>query len=207
MSAALYGWTSMASICGRGVPMADLPKANLPFKLSPAVDTQPTRWFLHCRMTTESSKQFFWGGFTTERFTNFVQATIHAWKASAPLHLRHDGPIVILDNVHSHSEAKLKELGVAYKFLPPYSPFLNPMEDLFQAHFTALKRLNRLRADEFFAIDKTAWGQKTNKRHEVLARIREDSWKTVSTMDIVRNAVVHMRGYLKRCINMEPIED
>ncbi|MEP6933888.1 MAG: transposase, partial [Nitrospirota bacterium] len=55
----------------------------------------------------------------------------------------HPGDIVIADNLRSHNVAGVKEaveaVGAHIRYLPPYSPDLNPIEKLF-ANLKALLR-------------------------------------------------------------------
>jgi len=57
--------------------------------------------------------------------------------------LKHDGMIAVMDNLGSHKGRKVRELlrkaGIKLFFLPPYSPDLNPIEQV----FAKLKRLLR----------------------------------------------------------------
>lgn len=59
----------------------------------------------------------------------------------------HKGDVVILDNLAAHKSPKaaaiLKDIGAWFLFLPPYSPDLNPIEQV----FAKLKTLLRM-ADE-----------------------------------------------------------
>lgn len=49
--------------------------------------------------------------------------------------LKHDGMIAVMDNLGSHKGRKVRELlrkaGIKLFFLPPYSPDLNPIEQVF----------------------------------------------------------------------------
>ena len=53
-------------------------------------------------------------------------------------------PIVVMDNVRFHSSPIVREelvvLGLESKYLPPYSPFFNPIENLFQKWKNFVKR-------------------------------------------------------------------
>ena len=55
------------------------------------------------------------------------------------------GDIVILDNLASHKSIRTKDLieaaGAELKFLPPYSPDLNPIEKVFSKLKSILKKL------------------------------------------------------------------
>lgn len=55
------------------------------------------------------------------------------------------GDILIMDNLSSHKNvstlAKIESKGVEVRFLPPYSPDLNPIEKIFSKVKAALRRL------------------------------------------------------------------
>jgi hypothetical protein len=138
-------------------------------------------------------------------FENFLYAVIDAWKLMAPPEIKNQGPIIILDNVRTHSTQSLKRVGVDFHFLPPGAPFLNPLEDLFQSHFTEIKRLNEEHAGEFFQIDNAPWGQREALRRELLKKVGESAWTAVTKAETAQNAIMHMMTYFPRCHNKEPI--
>ena len=55
------------------------------------------------------------------------------------------GDILIMDNLSSHKNPmaleKIRETGAEVRFLPPYSPDLNPIEQVFSKIKTHLRRL------------------------------------------------------------------
>ncbi len=66
--------------------------------------------------------------------------------------------ILIMDNVAFHKNADIQALirnrGVSHKYLPPYSPFLNPIENLFNQWKDLVKEAQlRSEQDLFQAID------------------------------------------------------
>ena len=67
----------------------------------------------------------------------------------------HPGDIVIADNLRSHKVAGVKEaleaVGAHIRYLPPYSPDLNPIEKLFAKLNAPLRKAAPLTADALWA--------------------------------------------------------
>ncbi len=82
---------------------------------------------------------------TTEVFTAFVEQQLIR-------HLR-EGDYVIMDNISVHKNSHVKGLiestGAVVKFLPPYSPDLNPIEKLWSKLKQQLRRMDTLTRDVF----------------------------------------------------------
>jgi transposase len=96
-------------------------------------------------------------------------------------HALRPGDVVVMDNcqIHHQNEAELHRVlnraGVALLFLPPYSPFLNPIE----MHFNTLKgriRRNYSTADRWIAM-------------ESLGRAMADC-----------STIENMTGYYEKCV-------
>ncbi len=85
-----------------------------------------------------------------ERFNIFLQELIPEVTNA----YQHHHPIIILDNVAFHHNAVGQQLlanaGIGLKFLPPYSPFFNPIEALFSSWKNHVKRLNSVNEIELF---------------------------------------------------------
>jgi hypothetical protein len=83
--------------------------------------------------------------------------------------------LLVLDNARFHREEDLAAtFGVPtrrHRFLPPYSPFLNPIEEAFNCFKSAVKHELRMRRDEVLGIQQLPWGQKSARRREVLAAV------------------------------------
>jgi transposase len=82
-------------------------------------------------------------------------------------------PCIVMDNCRIHCEQILTPLcnqhGITLKFLPPYSPMLNPIEEV----FGDIKRLIRTELTtthraEILRIHTLAWGLKSAARRQVL---------------------------------------
>lgn len=82
---------------------------------------------------------------TTEVFTAFIEQQLIK-------HLR-DGDCVIMDNISVHKNAHVKQqiesTGAVVKFLPPYSPDLNPIEKFWSKLKQNLRRMETPTRDIF----------------------------------------------------------
>jgi len=58
-----------------------------------------------------------------------------AWTKQHLINELHEGDVVIMDNLSSHKVAGVREavrsVGARIRYLPPYSPDLNPIENMF----------------------------------------------------------------------------
>lgn len=79
------------------------------------------------------------GSYNSEFFVEFIQNKLADFFRNNPQ------KILIMDNARFHHLEivllKLRELGFAFKFLPPYSPQLNPIEEFFsmiKSRFTSI---------------------------------------------------------------------
>ena len=99
--------------------------------------------------------------------------------------------IFILDNVRFHKVSDVVELvsssGFRIKFLPPYSPFLNPIENMFSKWKDFAKRENP-----------------SNENH--LLEIIESGSRIITSEDC-NGFYRNMMFYILRCLNDEIIED
>jgi len=121
------------------------------------------------------------GAFNRESFDVFLG------DLCAALHARgfHD-PIFILDNCRIHSHEDLEELkiafGIDYRFLPPWSPMLNPIENVFADFKREIRTLLGITyLQEIIDIDAGPRGDKGHRRGEVLVRACYDTAHTHST--------------------------
>ena len=84
-------------------------------------------------------------GTTTEVFTAFIDQQLLK-------HLR-EGDCVIMDNISVHKNTHVKQqiesTGAVVKFLPPYSPDLNPIEKLWSKLKQNLRRMETSTRDMF----------------------------------------------------------
>jgi transposase len=99
--------------------------------------------------------------------------------------------IFVMDNVPFHRSSDIANVFTQQKhrvfFLPPYSPFLNPIENMFSQWKELVKGSNP--CDE----------------SHLLRLINEKFLEITETH--CRNYYMHMMGYIPRCMNREEIYD
>ena len=100
--------------------------------------------------------------------------------------------VLVMDNVRFHHSVRVKELieaqvGFKILFLPPYSPFLNPIENMFSKWKNIVKRGNPV--NEEMLIDMI------------------DNGSDMITRTDCENYSRNLFNYLPRCQNEEVIED
>jgi transposase len=99
--------------------------------------------------------------------------------------------ILIMDNVRFHKTDEIKRLiensGFEYKYLPPYSPFLNPIENMFSKWKEHIKRGN------------------PNNEPELMNLIENGS-TLISEQDL-NGYFRNMMSYIPRCLEREIILD
>jgi transposase len=98
--------------------------------------------------------------------------------------------IVIMDNVSFHHSQSVKTIiegaGHRIMFLPPYSPFLNPIENVFNQWKHWVKCSQPSNEDELFLAIQTGCQAITSQQ--------------------CRNYYDHMEGFIERCLTGEEIE-
>lgn len=99
--------------------------------------------------------------------------------------------IFILDNVTFHKVTQVREIiaqkGHQLLFLPPYSPFINPIENMFSKWKEAIRRNNPQNEPQLFELI--------------------ENGATLITADDCASYYRHMLGYIPRCIRGEIIEN
>ena len=109
-----------------------------------------------------------------------------------------------MDNVSSHSEAMLEELMANtphdHKFLPPWPPFLNPIEEVFAERKSKIKKLFAERRPQIASIDDHPRGAKTLDRLDAVASVRRDSFQQLGPAAPYYR---RMGECFARCINLE----
>ena len=95
------------------------------------------------RMNGEMAYTTYTGGTTAERFRDYLENVL--------LPTLDEHAVIIMDNMKSHHarivKAFLDERKIAYLYLPPYSPDLNPIEKLWSKLKSILRKL-KVRAFE-----------------------------------------------------------
>jgi transposase len=95
--------------------------------------------------------------------------------------------ILIMDNVHHSQEVLISRRGHAYCFMPPYSPFLNPIENMF-----------------------SQWKQKTKScrpnNEEELMKMIDSSFAEINPEDCA-GYYRRLLEMLSRCLRKEEIRD
>jgi transposase len=77
--------------------------------------------------------------------------SFRAWVQTCLVLILHPGDIVVMDNLSSHKAAVIRKairaVGAKLFYLPPYSPDLNPIEQVFAKLKTLLRKLNARTVD------------------------------------------------------------
>jgi transposase len=134
------------------------------------------------------------GAFNTNYFSMFIESLCVRMGMSLinsieQLHM--NNCILIMDNVAFHKAAAIQEMvqskGHRLQFLPPYSPFLNPIEELFA---------------QWKAIVKGACPETPDDLFKAVV----DGCNSI-TIEHCQNYFRHMESYLPRCRRGEVITD
>lgn len=128
------------------------------------------------------------GAYDTTTFIDYVKQFIEFLITEG-----YEKVYLVMDNVRFHhhelvqSQIADASIEIELIFLPPYSPFLNPIENLFNQLKYYVKRFRPSSADEVFhAVDLAS--------------------QVISEMDC-RNYYSNMMSYIGRCISMDTIEN
>jgi hypothetical protein len=150
------------------------------------------------------------GAMNGGKFGEFMETLKIAWNSSPkiPNAVRQLGFIVIFDNCRAHVEnivqAALNDTQHAFRFLPPWSPFLNHIEQVFGDHKAFIKAEHIRQRPAMVAIDVAPRGTKMADRRALLENLATSSWEQVDD-NIVTNHFLHMLSYIPRCIAEEII--
>lgn len=91
---------------------------------TPLNTPQTTTVLSSIRLDGEKAYTTYQGGTTGERFVKYLKETL--------LPTLRPGDIVVMDNLRSHHVSAVREVleaaGIEVRYLPPYSPDLNPIE-------------------------------------------------------------------------------
>lgn len=114
-------------------------------------------------------------------------------------------PTIVMDNAPVHNGAYCGDIPV--KFLPPYSPFLNPIENAFSVFKLKIRAV--LRQDETLErLAEVPQGRSVAEHrisvlHELATTIIEDQ-ETLSS-DKITHMCTHVMQYMHRCFIMADI--
>jgi transposase len=124
--------------------------------------------------------------FNRESFSEFINEILNKFRE-----LGLENRIIVMDNVPFHKCIEVREKiileGHVIKYLPPYSPFLNPIENL----FSQWKQMVR---------------SSDPNNEALLFSIIDDTFQQI-TQNNCANYYRHMLNVLSRCVNKEPIND
>ena len=116
--------------------------------------------------------------------------------------------LLLLDNAPIHRPADAAgvfEGGLRrHRFLPPYSQFLNPIEEAFNTLKMAIKHELRMRRAEILAIQSLPWGQKSVRRRQILREALVPSIPEV-TLNKCSAFYGHMLTFYVPCLAMQDI--
>ena len=134
------------------------------------------------------------GSVTAEVFQQYIENISH---------LVNNNSTIIIDNAPCHSRAHTTQ-GISIKKLPPYSPFLNAIEEAFSCLKYAIKaRIEELREEVYSTAIPQAQGITiVRHRQRLLERIAE----IINIHLISRGKVIrwdnHIHRYVPQCMNM-----
>lgn len=141
-----------------------------------------------CAMSREGTYHYAKSNkaFNKETFLGFIDAIIEKIEEDGA------GPkIFIFDNVAFHKSPEVAETleasGHTVRRLPPYSPFLNPIEAMFSQWKSNVR-------------------SRTPRDEEHLFNLIDEVFRMISNQNC-ENYYLHMMRFLPACINEEPIED
>jgi transposase len=121
--------TNMSRICGRA------PKGERLVSAVPHGHWHITSMIGAIRLSGPAAGLIFEGATDAEAFSTFVEQVL--------VPQLHPGDVVVMDNLSSHKSQRIREAientGARLRFLPPYSPDLNPIEKM----WSKVKRLLR----------------------------------------------------------------
>ncbi|KAK8789854.1 hypothetical protein WA158_000790 [Blastocystis sp. Blastoise] len=152
--------------------------------------------------------QFFRNSVGSEQFLEFLTGlceTLRGISTAKPF-------CIIMDNCSIHKTKEILDFlgasGIAFHFLPPWSPFLNPIEESFSSIKTKARSniasfdwskeniLSEARAHEMTLLD---------YRYFILELMVTDSFPSSLTIENVQKWEQHSMDFLRRCQNDEII--
>ena len=110
---------------------------------------------------------------------------------------------LVMDNCHCHRDEDISDICsdiVQYRFIPPYSPNLNPIENIIGNIKNMRKLLWTEYRGELLDSFNLPWGQKASSREIILDSAFMDSLVQINP-EISNNTYEHMRKYVSNYIN------
>lgn len=114
---------------------------------------------------------------------------------------------LVMDNCQVHDRIQLPlrlgEVGFNFKFLPPYSPMLNPIEEVIGDVKREIRKL--LSVDllqEVLSIQSLPWGEKTAARRKLLHKALERAINSI-TPEMVDRHFQHSNALLGQAIEKQ----
>lgn len=115
---------------------------------------------------------------------------------------------LVMDNCHCHRDEDISDICsdiVQFRFLPPYSPNLNPIENIFGIIKNNMRKLLGTEyREELLATFNLPWGQKTSSREVILDSAFMDSLVQI-TPEMLNNTYEHMRKYVYMALEGQDI--
>lgn len=143
------------------------------------------------------------GSFNINQFDQFIADLVQIIKTKQIYN-----PCIIMDNCRCHKREDINSIcgtDVLFRFLPPYSPNLNPIENVFaivKQNFRTV--LANLLHEDLLATSKLPWGRKTQRRNDLL---NTGFVLAISQIDktIIENCYSHLGHYENLALNKADI--
>jgi hypothetical protein len=180
---------------------------------SPATIPVSIQKMLNCTVaacvssTSKVHMRPYFGGFTGETIVAFLTEACAKWADHVDAETKAAGCIIILDNCPSHRRDILERACVApnsFRFLPPYSPQLNIIENIFNIHKSSIRSLNSEHRSELIEIDTAPRGERTVRRIGMLVDFCLRGWMIVSDHNVCQ-AWYNMSRILPKCLALQDI--
>ena len=129
---------------------------------------------------------------TKEIFVHFI--------ASLSAILGEESAILLMDNAPVHSSIQERFPNLSVKFLPPYSPFLNPIKNVFSVLKAYIKQYLHEEVGGCTPARAAREGRTFQQLREMVLLQGIDTALPQITQNIVANNYSHANTYLARCI-------
>lgn len=145
------------------------------------------------------------GSFNGEEFRSFISHLIQVVRQSTEIH----NPILIFDNCTIHYAANIEDMcksaGIKVKFLPPYSPNLNPIENVFGILKRRFKKKIAVQYRQaLLDTNKLKRGLRMQTRNQILGLAFNQSLGEMKTTEI-NSCYDHLGEYIIKAMKNEDI--